>query len=740
MAASSISDRALAATSGAPESVMAHLPRPRAVGAAPAGARAGRPSLDSLAIGAPLTAAFVGALLAQAGQAAGEAAGADSGVSAARGARAGDVEAGARATAGLPAAGSAGDALAAGPAATQAAALDPVSVSDVPPPTAALPEAAGGGGQAPAIATPEVAAVAEAQAAQAGGSNFSMTMLSLDDGAPQPPPIDPGDDDGGPIGDHVTGTPGDDVIHGGPGDDQISGGAGDDVIFGHDGDDLLDGGSGDDELHGGLGDDTLLGGSGDDELDGGAGSDDLVGGSGDDDLFGGSGQDDLDGGSGDDLVDGGSGADQMQGGTGDDLLVVDDLHDIALDNVPGPAGGGSDALQVDAGFGASLEAAGGPASVTFVFSDNLGAPLPAEAWDYTQQVAPGIENVVLSGTADHDVLGDGGDNSVIGNAGDNALYGAGGDDALSGGAGSDLLDGGAGSDLLEGGAGDDILSGGAAADQLYGSAGDDILNGGLGSDQLYGEAGNDTFVIGLSDNAVETVFDHEGSNQLSLAGYDGGTLQTALVGDDLYLMVDHNAIAVVSGYRGHEDAWAGVDTGQGLVSFADLMAPNAGSGPPLGSTAPATVAAAAPSDVLSAYLSSPSHVGGAGTDQLSGSSGADWLSGLAGNDHLRGDAGQDVLDGGAGPDRLEGGAGDDRYLFKSGEWGLDTIRDAEGSNLAELDGFAGARLEGRVVGNDLYVVADHAPLFKVENYVGHEDAFAGVEVDGELVTTEDLLA
>ena len=53
---------------------------------------------------------------------------------------------------------------------------------------------------------------------------------------------------------------------------------------------------------------------------------------------------------------------------------------------------------------------------------------------------------------------------------------------------------------------------------------------------------------------------------------------------------------------------------------------------------------------------------------------------------------------------------------------MDTIRDAEGSNVAELDGFAGARLEGAVVGNDLYVVADHAPLFKVENFVGHEDA------------------
>jgi Ca2+-binding RTX toxin-like protein len=739
MAPSLMTDRALAVTSGTPEAAMAHLPRRRAAGVAPVGAR-GRPNLDSLAIGAPLTAAFVGVLLAQAGQAAGDSAVAEDGVSAARDARASDVEASSSSAGGLPAAGSGSEALAAGPASAQAAALDPVSVNGVPPETTAVPQAAAGGDQAAGTAASEVSAGVGAKAALAGSSTFSMTQLSLDDGVPEEPATNPGDGNSGTIGDHVTGTPGDDVIHGTPGDDYIAGGAGDDVIFGHAGDDLLDGGTGNDELHGGLGDDTLLGGSGHDQLHGGPGNDDLLGGTGNDQLFGGTGQDDLDGGPGNDLLDGGAGADQMQGGTGNDLLIVDNLHDVALDNTPGPNGGGTDTLRVDDGFAASLQAAGGPASVTFVFSDNLGMALPAGAASYAQQVAPGVEHVVLSGTADHDVLGDSGDNHLTGNAGDNALYGRGGDDVLSGGAGNDRLDGGAGRDLLEGGAGDDILTGGSAADQLYGGDGDDILNGGLGSDELYGGAGNDTFVFGLSENAVDTVFDHEGSNQLSLEGFEGGTVQTALVGDDLYLLVDHNAVAVVSGYRGHEDAWAGLNTGQGLVSFADLMAQNAGSGPPLASTAPATAAVAAPGDVLSAYLTSPSHLGGAGADQLSGSSGADWLSGLAGDDHLQGGAGQDVLDGGAGADLLEGGAGDDRYLFKSGEWGLDTIRDAEGSNVAELDGFAGARLEGRVVGNDLYVVVDHAPLFKVANFVGHEASFAGVEIDGELVTTDDLLA
>jgi hypothetical protein len=34
----------------------------------------------------------------------------------------------------------------------------------------------------------------------------------------------------------------------------------------------------------------------------------------------------------------------------------------------------------------------------------------------------------------------------------------------------------------------------------------------------------------------------------------------------------------------------------------------------------------------------------------------------------------------------------------------------------------------------------HAPLFKVADFVGHEASFAGVEIDGELVTTDDLLS
>lgn len=125
---------------------------------------------------------------------------------------------------------------------------------------------------------------------------------------------------------------------------------------------------------------------------------------------------------------------------------------------------------------------------------------------------------------------------------------------------------------------------------------------------------------------------------------------------------------------------------------------------------------------------------------LSGTSSNDWLTGLDGDDLISGGAGRDILEGGFGSDVLSGGLGDDRYLFRSGESGLDTIRDADGSNFAELHGFTGARLEGVMVGSDLIVVAHHAPIFKVENFLGHEDSFLGIKNGDEFITADDLFA
>jgi Ca2+-binding RTX toxin-like protein len=711
--------------------------RRRAARARTAASRQPRGNLDSLAIGAPLTAALVGVLLTEGDAALGvPGTGVDSATGGGVAARGHDSAIGATAP---------GGALArvdvAGEGGTESI---PSSNGEIIDPVAAAAAAAGEvppGDASGGLGVPPGSLIAAGDQAALGGP----INIALGAGAP-PDELalqasagaegTTGSD--GRIGVTIAGTDGDDVIHGTPYDDRLFGGGGNDTIFGYEGDDLLDGGSGNDRLFGGPGNDRLLGASGNDQLFGGTGDDSLSGGLGNDRLFGEEGRDSLDGGPGDDLLDGGPGADRMFGGTGNDRLIVDNLHDVALENGRGPDGGGDDVLEIGAGFADDLP--DGVDDVTFVLSENLGRSLPSGSAAYTQQVGLGIEHVILEGTADFDVFGDSVGNRLTGNAGDNLLSGGGGDDILAGGAGSDRLLGGSGRDHLEGGSDGDVLLGGSGQDELYGGDGDDLLDGGRDGDLLYGGGGNDTFVIGLNDSAVDTLFDHDGRNLLTIEDGAGHRTQTAVVGDELYVVVDNNPVAIIGGYLGSEQAFEGIDSGHGVESIADLMAPGAGAGPAL---ATATKAAGptfvADDDLLGAYLSRPSLTGTTGADQLFGTSSADWLNGDAGNDHLFGGGGRDVLQGRDGSDIMEGGAGDDRYLFTSGETGFDTIRDSEGANIVELDGFAGARLTGRVVGNDLYVVAEGAPVFAYENFVNNEQAFAGVRIGDELISADDLL-
>ncbi|HYZ25284.1 MAG TPA: calcium-binding protein, partial [Geminicoccaceae bacterium] len=621
-------------------------------------------------------------------------------------------------------------------ASTSGEIFDPVAAGDVAATEVPSDDVAGG------LAPPAAASAAAGAEAAAGGA-INITVAA---GAPvddlglasSSSDADASSSDGR-IGSVINGTDGDDVIHGTPYDDRLLGGPGDDTIYGYEGDDLLDGGPGDDRLFGGPGNDQLLGGEGNDRAFGGTGDDLLLGGSGNDRLFGEEGRDRLDGGSGDDLLDGGPDADRMVGGSGDDLLIVDHLHDVALENGRGPDGGGDDVLEIGAGFADHLP--DDVDSVTFVFSEGLGTALPSDAAAYRQQVGLDIEHLTLEGSADHDVIGDSSGNRLTGNAGDNLLHGGGGDDTLIGGGGADELMGGSGHDLLKGGDGGDVLKGGSGKDELHGGDGDDILDGGGGRDMLYGGAGDDNFVLGLNENAVDTVFDHEGHNRLTIEDGAGHRVQTAVGGDQLYVVVQNNVVGVVDGYPANQDAFEGIDTGTGLYAIDELMAPGAGNGPALASASSAGGSAVQPEpDLLDPYLTKPNLHGTAGADHLVGTSASDWLSGNTGDDHLLGGGGRDVLEGGAGNDVLEGGGGDDRYLVKTGQAGWDVIRDAEGSNVVELDGFAGAKLGGILVGKDLVVVANNAPVFTYEDFASNPEAFGGVRIGDEVVAAEDLLA
>jgi hypothetical protein len=510
----------------------------------------GRPArLDGLMIGAPLTAAFIGTLLAE-GADSGLARAADEGTLPAarppRGADAGDAPppgGHGQIGGGVPSDGVI--ALAGSGTAAPVVGLAPPVAAPTPPLAAAAPIE---------LSLPQAAAAPLAAAGAGPTLSLTMMRLDLDQGVLDDPGQGLPPDPDAAIGIQRRGGSGNDVIHGTERNDHLTGGAGNDVIFGHGGDDRLEGGDGDDRLHGGSGADRLLGNEGDDR------------------LFGQGGNDVLQGGAGDDWLDGGSGADLMMGGAGDDTLIMADLHDVALEHRFGPGLGGEDTLILADGFAAQLPF--GYQTATILFAENFGQALPGDVQPYRQLISRGIEHVKLEGSADFDIIGDSRANHLVGNAGANRLYGMAGDDVLEGGAGQDRLEGGAGNDRLYGNSGDDLLRGGAGDDALYGGSGDDLLAGGPGRDLLYGGSGKDTYLFDLRDGGGSSlVVDHEGSNLLQIRGLAGQTVKAMLNGRDLHVAAGETELAVLRDYVGHEDAWAGIDLGRGVTAIKDLLAP-----------------------------------------------------------------------------------------------------------------------------------------------------------------------
>ena len=148
-------------------------------------------------------------------------------------------------------------------------------------------------------------------------------------------------------------------------------------------------------------------------------------------------------------------------------------------------------------------------------------------------------NLVLTGTANINGLGNALDNQITGNSGNNTLYGMDGNDTLIGLGGGDTIDGGNGTDTVimsektqaisvtlntstnarvyvngviedtirnvenvTAGSGNDSLAGDGLANRLLGGDGNDTLRGGGGNDVLSGGNGTDTATY---SDAVSTV-------------------------------------------------------------------------------------------------------------------------------------------------------------------------------------------------------------------------------------------
>ncbi len=380
-------------------------------------------------------------------------------------------------------------------------------------------------------------------------------------------------------GQRITGTSGNDYLVGTDGSDVIDVGGGNNTVLA---------GAGDDHVLGGPGNDVLRGGAGNDTIEGRAGRNIIYGDEGDDLLIGGAGKDKLYGGSGNDRLDGGTGGDWLEGGTGDDTLVINDPHDVVLETGQGRDGGGNDTLEVAAGFGAALRgrfpSLAPDGTATFVMGDLPDRTFPAEVDAYRHQVNPHIENVHLVGSDAHDVMGDDRANVITGNDGDNHLYGEGGDDILYAGGGDDALHGGAGNDTLHAGAGHNVL---------FGDEGDDLLHAGFGESELHGGEGDDLYAFGLAEDGRATIFDHEGVNRLRFDGLeDPADLDARLEGEDL--VFDHGGTEVVriADYVGRPEAFAGIETASGTVPLETFLGRAVAEGP----------AASTEGDLLDIYL------------------------------------------------------------------------------------------------------------------------------------------
>lgn len=399
-----------------------------------------------------------------------------------------------------------------------------------------------------------------------------------------------------------------------------------------------------------------VGNSSDNTLVGNAGNNELVGGGGNDSMDGGAGVDTLVGGDDNDMLQGGSAdgvADSLAGGAGNDLYVVDSTLDLINDI------GGTDAVQSSVAF--DLSAAN-------IF---------------------GIENLVLSGLANSNAIGNSLANSLTGNAGNNSLDGGAGKDTLVGGDGKDTMQGGAGdgvADSLVGGAGDDFYILDSDKDSIFDSSGNDtvrtsatislasplvsgienvILNNSLaGEDANIGVTGND-LANRLEGNAGNNILDggagidtiHGNGGNDTIKGGEGDGVRDYLiggVGNDRYFV--DSKLDVITDLGGN-------DTVESAVSFnlADSHVSN-----------------------VENLIYSGAIVGGA---TLEGSDEDNSIKSLAStNDTLVGRDGNDTLDGSLGTNSLYGGDGDDLYLvtYQSGAQDIVVEGDATSSGVDEI--------------------------------------------------------
>lgn len=251
-------------------------------------------------------------------------------------------------------------------------------------------------------------------------------------------------------------------------------------------------------------------------------------------------------------------------------------------------------------------------------------------------------SVILDGSADTLILGDGFARSINMAAGDDIVHLTAGAvvSDLSLGSGNDILTVESGVDLSRvfAAEGDDSVTMDSAArfadlgsgnDTFIGSDGNDRVIGGTGADDIATGAGNDTVEMGARnlEDGNDTVDGGSGVDTLSYRGVTTlGTGYTDATGG-VYVALDEG---LATARASNTTNLFGIDL---VTGFENV-------------------------------------IGGSFADEIIGSSGANRLRGEGGNDTLSGGNGADTLHGGDGADRLIGGAG--RDVMTGGD-GADTF-------------------------------------------------------------------
>jgi Ca2+-binding RTX toxin-like protein len=483
--------------------------------------------------------------------------------------------------------------------------------------------------------------------------------------------------------DTLLGTSKDEILVGLEGNDKLFGMGGTDKLQGDEGNDTLDGGRGKDIMLGGLGSDTYLvdnkgdvvhekAGEGIDQiistvsfsLDGNI-ENLVLAGNADIDGTGNSLDNDLTGNAGKNILDGHQGADHMAGGGGSDTYYIDSTGDQIVEK----AGGGTD-------------------TVYSAISMTLGS---------------NVENIILTGTDNHNATGNDLTNVLTGNDGSNILDGGAGLDWMKGGNGDDtyLVDN-SGDKITENlnhgtdsvtssanyvlsanienltligsaisGTGNDLantITGNASNNKLYADAA--IGNSLGGSDVLHGGAGNDTLYSGDGSNTLDG-----GDGTGDIADYSNFT-QSVTVNFDTFT-------ATVTKTDASTDTLSNIEGVRGSSAADTFNVSYAGS-----------------------------FYGGAGDDSMSDSNNGDGI-----HANFYGEVGNDTLIAGVDGGKLDGGADDDILIanastFKvdmTGGTGVDQFEIAVNTN-----GSGGSAADGTMAAkqqiNDFQDGVDHIVL------------------------------